>query len=57
MIKTLEPHQIIVVGTNDLGLHAGGAAKQAWQDFGALMGQALRLHTIQTIHNEVEHED
>lgn len=40
MINKLEPHQIIVVGTNAAGIHSGGAAAQAYRDFGALMGQA-----------------
>ena len=40
MITKLEPRQMIVVGTNDMGLHASGAAAQAYRDFGALMGQA-----------------
>lgn len=38
MITELQPHQIIVVGTNEKGHHAGGAAAQAYRDFGALYG-------------------
>jgi hypothetical protein len=39
-ITKLEPHQYIVIGTNELGLHLGGAAAQAHEDFGALWGVA-----------------
>lgn len=42
MINELEPHQIIVVGTNSAGIHAGGAAAQAHRHFGALMGCAAK---------------
>lgn len=34
MIQKLEPGQIIVVGTNTEGSHWGGAATQAYKDFG-----------------------
>ncbi len=40
MINHLEPHQIIIVGTNAMGAHGGGAAAQAYKDFGALWGQS-----------------
>lgn len=40
MITELEPHQILVVGTNARGNHAGGAAAMAHKAFGALMGEA-----------------
>lgn len=38
MITELKPNQIIIVGTNAIGIHGGGAAAQAYRDFGALMG-------------------
>jgi hypothetical protein len=38
MITELKLNQFIVVGTNAMGLHAGGAAAQAYRDFGALYG-------------------
>lgn len=38
MIVKLNKKQVIVVGTNALGIHGGGAAAQAFQDFGLKMG-------------------
>jgi len=40
MINELKPNGYIVVGTNALGLHYGGAARQAYMNFGALIGQS-----------------
>lgn len=37
-IKTLKPNQIFVFGSNVNGEHLGGAAKQAYKDFGATWG-------------------
>jgi hypothetical protein len=39
-ITSLARHQYIVVGTNELGHHLGGAAAQAHKDFGSLWGRA-----------------
>jgi hypothetical protein len=41
MITELKPNEIIVVGTNMLGNHYGGAAKQAYDNFGALWGEGF----------------
>lgn len=38
MITHLEPNQFFVFGSNMLGSHGGGAAKQAVDDFGAEWG-------------------
>lgn len=38
MITTLKPNEIFVFGSNLEGRHAGGAAKQAYEDFGAIWG-------------------
>lgn len=38
MITSLKENQIFVCGTNTAGLHYGGAAKQAWEDFGLVWG-------------------
>lgn len=38
MITELQPNQIFVFGSNLAGKHAGGAAKQAHEQFGAKMG-------------------
>lgn len=38
MIEELQPNEIFVFGSNLAGQHAGGAAKQAREQFGAEMG-------------------
>lgn len=38
MITTLKPNEIFVFGSNLAGHHAGGAARQAHEDFGAEWG-------------------
>ncbi len=38
MIDHLEPNQLFVFGSNLAGNHAGGAARQAHEQFGAEMG-------------------
>ena len=38
MIDSLEPNEIFVFGSNLAGDHAGGAAKQAKEQFGAVEG-------------------
>ena len=38
MITSLEPNQVFVFGSNLAGIHAGGAAKQAKEQFGAEEG-------------------
>lgn len=40
MITELKPSQIFVFGSNDLGSHGAGAAKLAFDKFGALWGVA-----------------
>lgn len=42
-VRQLEPDQIFVFGSNAQGIHAGGAARQAAQQFGAVMGQGEGL--------------
>ena len=42
-VTELEPGQIFVFGSNDRGLHAGGAARDAVTRFGAIWGQARGL--------------
>ena len=53
MITKLKPNQIFVYGSNCQGLHAGGAAKQAYEQFGAqwgighgLVGQTYAIDTM-----------
>lgn len=43
MITKLKENQIFVFGSNALGHHYGGAAKQAYDDFGAKWGKAEGL--------------
>jgi hypothetical protein len=39
-IDKLEPNEVFVFGSNEAGMHAGGAAKMAVEKFGAIMGQS-----------------
>lgn len=43
IIKNLEPNEIFVFGSNESGLHGAGAAKMAYQKFGAEMGKGFGL--------------
>lgn len=43
MIMHLAPNQVFVFGSNAAGHHAGGAARQAVEQFGAIMGQGEGL--------------
>ena len=43
MITRLAPYEIFVFGSNEQGLHYGGAAKAAHENFGAIMGQGNGL--------------
>lgn len=43
MITELKDNQIFVFGSNARGFHAGGAARQALEKFGARWGQAKGL--------------
>ena len=42
-INTLQPGEVFVFGSNLKGMHGGGAARVAWQRFGAKMGQGVGL--------------
>ena len=42
-IVALEPGQIFVFGSNEAGLHLGGAARTARERFGAVFGQGVGL--------------
>ena len=43
MITRLAPNEVFVFGSNDQGLHYGGAARTAVRYFGAIMGQGNGL--------------
>ena len=42
-ISALRPDEVFVFGSNIQGLHAGGAARLAYERFGAVMGQGVGL--------------
>lgn len=43
MIRDLRPNEVFVFGSNAGGLHAGGAARFALENFGAVWGQGHGL--------------
>lgn len=57
-ITTLQPDEIFVFGSNLAGMHAGGAARLAMQQFGAVWGQGIGLqgqsYAIPTMQGGVE---
>ena len=42
-ITELQPDEIFVFGSNLQGMHGGGAARVAYRNFGAVMGQGVGL--------------
>ena len=44
MIRELQPSEIFVFGSNAHGLHHGGAARFAFENFGAVWGEGHGLH-------------
>ncbi|MFA6830659.1 MAG: hypothetical protein WCR36_00070 [Bacteroidaceae bacterium] len=57
-ITSLAADEIFVFGSNLLGEHAGGAARIAYSNFGAIWGQGVGLqgqsYAIPTMHGGVE---
>lgn len=43
-IHQLEPDEIFVFGSNLAGMHGGGAARFAYEKFGAVWGKGVGLH-------------
>ena len=43
-ITSLAPNEVFVFGSNLQGAHAGGAARMAYEHFGAVWGQGVGLH-------------
>lgn len=43
IITSLKPNEIFVFGSNLQGMHAGGAARAAYDKFGAVWGQGVGL--------------
>ena len=42
-ITSLKEDEVFVFGSNLAGIHGGGAAKVAYQKFGAVMGQGVGI--------------
>ena len=57
-ITELQPNEIFVFGSNLQGMHGGGAARVAYRNFGAVMGQGVGLqgqsYAIPTMQGGVE---
>ena len=57
-IDKLEENEIFVFGSNLEGLHGGGAARIAYEEFGAIWGQGIGLqgqsYGIPTMHGGVD---
>ena len=57
-ITELKPNEIFVFGSNLAGAHGGGAARQAYNRFGAIWGQGVGLqgqsYAIPTMQGGVE---
>jgi len=57
-ITVLKPNEIFVFGSNLQGMHGGGAARMAYEQFGAVMGQGVGLqgqsYAIPTMQGGVE---
>ena len=57
-ITELQPGEIFVFGSNLQGMHGGGAARVAYRNFGAIMGQGVGLqgqsYAIPTMQGGVE---
>ena len=57
-ITHLKENEIFLFGSNLQGMHGGGAARMAYERFGAIMGQGVGLqgqcYAIPTMHGGVE---
>ena len=57
-ITELQPGEIFVFGSNLQGMHGGGAARVAYRNFGAIMGQGVgwqgQSYAIPTMQGGVE---
>ena len=43
MITSLKPNQVFIFGSNICGYHEGGAARKAFDDFGAIYGKGTGI--------------
>lgn len=57
-ITSLQPNEVFVFGSNLDGYHHGGAARVAFEKFGAIWGEGVGLHgqsyAIPTMHGGIE---
>lgn len=57
-IISLQPNEVFVFGSNLDGYHYGGAARVAFEKFGAIWGEGVGLHgqsyAIPTMHGGIE---
>ncbi len=57
-ITSLDEDEVFVFGSNLAGMHAGGAARVAYERFGAVMGQGVGMqgqsYAIPTMQGGVE---
>ena len=57
-INNLKPNEIFVFGSNLDGMHGGGAARVAYNNFGAIWGQGVGLqgqsYGIPTMHGGID---
>ena len=57
-INNLKPNEIFVFGSNLDGMHGGGAARVAYNNFGAIWGQGVGLqgqsYGIPTMHGDID---
>lgn len=57
-ITSLQPNEVFVFGSNLNGFHGGGAARMAYEKFGAVWGEGVGLHgqsyAIPTMHGGIE---
>ncbi|MCM1076711.1 MAG: hypothetical protein NC411_05060 [Bacteroides sp.] len=57
-ITSLQPNEVFVFGSNLSGLHCGGAARIAYEKFGAIWGEGVGFHghtyAIPTMHGGIE---
>lgn len=58
LITSLRPNEIFVFGSNLRGMHGGGAARTAYEKFGAVWGQGVGLqgqsYAIPTMQGDIE---
>ena len=58
LVVSLKPNEVFVFGSNNAGFHGGGAARAAYNKFGAIWGQGVGMqgqsYAIPTMQGGVE---